>query len=134
MNAPNFSQIVDDLRAESLDRIERDKRRQAWIDRPLNEREGVILSELSLAVRGYEDKSEFTRADAADCLMDHFTGAGYGYENWLELLRAVDEEDPKAAYAALERAMSCVAKVKHEEEGTVLEWDDLTYVDWDSRR
>ena len=124
MNAPNFAQLADDLRNQRLDQIERDKRRQAWIDRPLNEREMVILSELSLAVRGYEDKSEFKRDDAAEALMDHFSGAGYGHANWLELLRAVDEEDPKAAYDALERAMKCVAKVKHEDEGG-FDWSDF---------
>ena len=116
MNAPNFKALARDIFAEQADQREREKRRQAWIDRPLNERESVILDNLSLAVRGYEDKSEFKRDDVAECLMDHFSGAGYGHENWLELLRAVEEEEPKAAIAALERAMKCVAKVKHEDE------------------
>ncbi len=75
------------------------KRREAWLAKPLNEREAVIFDELLLALRGFEARSEFSRDDAANDVADHFAGAGDGHEDWLELLRAVAEEEPKAALA-----------------------------------
>jgi len=36
MQEPNFAQLADDLRSQRLDQIDRDKRYQAWLDRPLS--------------------------------------------------------------------------------------------------
>jgi hypothetical protein len=114
MNAPNFSAVAAQLRDER-DAAEWDRRqREKWLARPLNKREAVIFDELLLALRGFEARSEFSRDDAAFDVADHFAGAGDGHEDWLELLRAVAEEEPKAALAALKRALRSGAKVRHE--------------------
>jgi hypothetical protein len=115
MNAPNFSAVAAQLLRDEREAAEqRRKRREAWLAKPLNEREAVILNNISLAARGYKHTSEFSRQDVAEWLLDHFAGEGDGHADFIELIRAVAEEQPKEALAALERAMQACAKWRYE--------------------
>ena len=115
MNKPDFGPVLAAFREQDDERERRQKRRAAWIARPLNERESVIADNLLYCLRGREDISEFKTEDVAEEVMDHFRDAE-GMVEFTELLNAVAEEEPQRAWTVLQKVLHQVAKVKHEQE------------------
>lgn len=119
MNAPNFKQLWRDIRTERDIRAYIAERRQAWLDRPLNEAEAEIAGDLVTDLRNRADE-----AAVAD-VHDHYADEA-GMREFAELLRAVAEEDFAAARAALDKALGVIAKRRYEERAD--------YADFDCRR
>lgn len=106
--AVNFSAVLRDIRAAERD--------ESYMRRPLMTETAVVYAGEQIArLRGlYGDDLQ---EEAASEMLDWMNGAGYGYAEFRELLRAVAEEDIVAARDALDRAVNAVARYMVEVKG-----------------
>ena len=121
--APNLAAFREQDEREQ----QRQKRREKWIARPLNEREGVILDNLLYCIDKREEVSEFKRDDVLEEVHDHFASEE-GMGELGELLYRVYQQDHREARECLDRVLSVIAKIKYEDEG------GFDYPDFDARR
>jgi hypothetical protein len=125
MNAPNFSAVLQDIRDYQAEQREAASRKRPAMS-PSAE---VLADDMTGALRGLWGKEEQDKTAAL--MLDWFQGAGYGYGDFIELLRAVAEEERDAATAALDKAIAAVAQYQADARGL----DDRPYWDdFDARR
>jgi hypothetical protein len=115
MNKADFGPVLAAFREQVEERERREKRRAAWTSRPLNERESVIFDNLLYCVDKREEVSEFKTADVVADVHDYWASAE-GQADLGELLYHVYEENRREARECLDRVLSVIAKIKHEQE------------------